>query len=544
MFTVVLVSTMLATVSPIAAQDDATGELEWAVTIPRTAGGTTTPRGFAVDEAAGEIVAILNVDGSVTFGGGDVAEATYTTGTYALRISLEGELRSVIALDAAAERLTITDDGDLLVTSEDRTLARVAPDGTVRWERRIEGLRAPIAVELTDGTIALAARFTGTIVLGEGEDTETSLTHEGSPLGSAFVAWLTPDGTLVDTDLWADVSDVTVAAGPDGGVRVLGVAASTVTIGEGAAETTIEVVQEDTRIVQDAILGSYNSARELDWGVGTGVSFSGDVLDLATSDDGASVLWLSTNREIVMGEGTDAEATAEILIDDGFGDDHLLARYSAAGDFEWVHVIGSAEAGEEEYRSLGVRPSGEIIVSGDVGPGSVTFGADEPTQELGDQSRLGVAVYQPDGSLVWTTGYGSEDFDVSWGSELLADGDAIVFAITSGPTSFGFPPDETPVADDDSWLVARLDGFTPPPPTTTTTTTVAPTTTEPPSDDPEPTDDGTLAPDDGAAEPAADATSDDGDGGAGGAIVIVVVALIALGGGYLLIRGRRPTTGT
>ncbi|GJM37815.1 MAG: hypothetical protein DHS20C19_11820 [Acidimicrobiales bacterium] len=527
MFTVVLVSTILATMSPIAAQDDTTGEVEWVLTIPRTAGNTTTPRGFAVDEAAGEIVAILNVDGSVTFGGGDVAEATYTTGTYALRISLDGELRAVVALDAPAERLVITADGDLLVTSRDRAIARVAPDGTVRWERHIDGVGNLIAVELTDGTIALAGRFDTTIVLGDGEPAETTLDPGDGRLGSAFVAWLAPDGALVDTALWEDVSDIAIAAGPDRGLRVLGVATTTLTLGEGPAETTIEVVQEGTSLSQDTILGSYDGARELEWAVGTGVSFSGDVIDLATSDDGASVMWLSSNRTVVMGARTPAETTAEVLVDDGFGDDHLLARYSADGEFEWVHVVGSAEAGEEEYRSLGVRPSGEIIASGDVGPGSVTFGGDQPPRELGDQSRLGVGVYQPDGTLVWTAGYGSESFDVSWGSALLADGDAIVFALTSGPTTFGFPPDETPVADADSWLVARLDGFTPPPPTTTTTTTLAPTTTQAAPDEPEPTDDGTPEPD------------VDADGGAGGTIAIVIIVLVALGGaGYLVARGR------
>lgn len=527
---------LVAVASPVGAQDTETGEVEWIVTVPRTDRSTTVPIGFAIDEEAGEIVAVLTVETTVTFGGGDVPEATYDTGTYLVRIDLEGRLLDVAPLDAPANALTITHDRDILVVSEERTLARLSSDGTVRWERRLSGLRPSSVAELENGTIVVGTELRDTTTFGAGEPTEVTLTHTGGVLGSSVIAWFAPDGAFLGAELLTDVSDIAVAAGPDNSVRMLGPASAPVTLGAGQPnETSFDIDTSGQLIPRETLLASYDVDRQLEWAVSTGIRYSGDVLDVATSADGAAVLWLSIDETGVIGEGLPTETEVRPLGLDEFGDDHVLARYSADGTFEWVHVIGSAEAAEEEYRALGVRSSGEIIVVGDSGPGEfVIDGPDTPILSMGDLTRALVMVFTEDGTLSWTTAYGSESFDVGWGAAVLDGGDVIVFGLTGDATVFGLPGEEVAVADGPSWLVARIDGLEPPPPTTTTTTTT--TTTVPdedPADDPPAEDD--PEPEASSPEPTPD---DSGDGG-GAVVAVVIVVLAVLGGaGVVLLRRR------
>ena len=183
------------------AQDVESGTLEWVITVPRTDRQTTTPVGFAVDEEAGELLAVLNVEGSVPFGEGKVEQTGLGTGSYVVRIGFDGTVESVVPLSDPAERMALTSDGDLLVASDERTLARIGPDGAVRWERQVDGAREPSVTELVNGTIVLAARFTGTITVGAGEPDEATLTDSGGRLSSVFVAWFAPDGALLDVDM-------------------------------------------------------------------------------------------------------------------------------------------------------------------------------------------------------------------------------------------------------------------------------------------------------------------------------------------------------
>jgi hypothetical protein len=199
-------------------------------------------------------------------------------------------------------------------------------------------------------------------------------------------------------------------------------------------------------------------------------------------------------------------------------DDHLLARYSADGGLEWVHLLGSVEAHEEEYRSLGVRPSGEIVVAGDMGPGEVVV--DDSSGlivDLGDDSRVLVGVISSAGELAWATVYGSEYFDAGWGVALLDDGDVIVLGLTGGATVFGFPGAETTVSDEGVWVVARIDGLEPTP----LATTPEPTATTAVRAEPSPTEPGTA------------------DEGGGGMLAIVVVVLVVLGAGVVVVVRQR-----
>jgi hypothetical protein len=112
--------------------------------------------------------------------------------------------------------------------------------------------------------------------------------------------------------------------------------------------------------------------------------------------------------------------------------DCFLARYSTAGDVEWLATGG----GPDDDRILGVTatPGGDVIVSGSLGPNAalgaaphqiVLRGATGPSR-IGNPDRPFVASYAPTGALRWAVEVGAKDTSHAPLPRPLADGTVLV----------------------------------------------------------------------------------------------------------------------
>ncbi len=539
---IVAAALVLVSAPPAAAQDDDSGALEWVITVPSTFRSGTTPRGFAVDPSAGVIVAVLNVEGSTVMPDGTELE----TGAYAVWVDFDGQILRTVPLRDRVRRMDFAANGDLLTVSE-QGIARLSGDGVERWRRELPGIFEPGIVELTDGNIAVVGRVFDPVTLGAGESTETAVGKSPDGTTSGFVAWFGPEGSFLSADPWFAAGDIDVAAAPGGVTRVVSDMSTELTLGAGqAGEVTVAptVADGEDRPPSTAVLASYAPAGQLEWAVNTQAAHSGDVIDLAVSEDGSTVIWQSIDTASTLGAGGNNEVRVLPLRAEGeFGDDHLLHRYGPDGTFEWAHVMGSPTYTEEEYRSLHVRPDGGISVTGTLAAGMTTIGGSAGLLlDVGETARHFVAVFDPDGSFRWATAFGGDSFDAGWGSALLDDGDVIVFGVTGGTASHGFPGSETLISDvDGNWLVARFDGLEPvrePPPTTEAPTTTTPATTAA-------TPDAVGDVDDSIDTPAqSEIPGEESDAGSPVVIYIVALAAILILSVGFVVRGRmgKPLT--
>ncbi|HSK04818.1 MAG TPA: hypothetical protein VK932_26395 [Kofleriaceae bacterium] len=127
--------------------------------------------------------------------------------------------------------------------------------------------------------------------------------------------------------------------------------------------------------------------------------------------------------------------------------DFFLARFSPAGDVEWVATGGGPD--DDRLQGLAVGASGDIIATADLGRQIVVGGAaphairasGAPAAPLnGNPSRPFVLAYAPSGALRWGIEIGTSDWSHTTMPRPLADGSVLVHGweqSLSGPrTSF------------------------------------------------------------------------------------------------------------
>jgi uncharacterized delta-60 repeat protein len=188
------------------------GSLAWA----KRAGGTDLDQGTGI--------AVLS-DNSIVVAGEFTGSATFG----------EGEANETTLLSAG--------EGDVFI-------AHYNPDGTLAWAKRAGGIYFDYGFGITalsDNSIVVAGRFTGSATFGEGEANETTLVSAGEE--DVFIAHYNPDGTLA----WAKRAGGTnydagyaVTALSDNSIVVTGWFAASAVFGEGEAnETTLVSADEE-----------------------------------------------------------------------------------------------------------------------------------------------------------------------------------------------------------------------------------------------------------------------------------------------------------
>jgi hypothetical protein len=271
----------------------------------------------------------------------------------------------------------------------DGFLARLGPDGAVRWARQLGGPNDDIADGLAvdgQGNAVVAGSFSETLSVGDG-----TLESQGSD--DMFVAVFDPEGRR----RWAkrlggvDVDGAEgVAVDRRGAVAVIGVYAGYVDLGGG---------------------------HEL---VGTSQS---DILLVVLEPDGRvrwAKGWASAGPDEGRAVGFDAAGNLYALVEfsqsvdfgggplDSVGNRDLgLIKLDPSGRHLWSRRFGSNL--DELAVSLAVDPAGSVVITGSFDD-VLDFG-DGPMKTAG-RSDVFIAKFAPDGHVLWSRRLGNRDEDI------------------------------------------------------------------------------------------------------------------------------------
>lgn len=187
------------------------------------------------------------------------------------------------------------------------------------------------------GGFVLAGGFHGSMTLGSGEPNETTLTSADAGR-DAFAAIYDSAGFLVDAVNGGGTGEqraYAIATLSDGGFTVVGAFQTTITLGAGEPnETTLASSGAD-----DLFVARFAANGDLAWarrfGGTTSTQFDG--LTRFANDDVA--LTGSIDQECVFDGSTPAQATIASTHPNAL----FLARYTAAGEVAWAHVVAEAD---------------------------------------------------------------------------------------------------------------------------------------------------------------------------------------------------------
>jgi hypothetical protein len=366
----------------------ADGSIAWAV----RGGGAGLDRGFGITHGApGTIVYSGYFTGSATFGTMPVpgtgssrdtfiASVNVDTGTFNWVTNPSGTGQdyvyrtrgladgSVLAVGSYENTLTLgsttlpqsSGNGDLFA-------ARLNPDGTFRWARRIGGSVSWDDIFsmwlFPDGSMAAAGYITGDATFGS-----DALTRRGNTESDALVVKLDPNGNVQ----WARNGGGNSTA--DFGYAVSGYADGSVVVGGYFTGTGAFGPHSVTsRGGRDIFLAKYSPTGTVEW-VRTGGSAAGDdeIRDLHVRADGTVLLAATISGTV----GSPFEFRNLTLVSAG-GTDGLAGALDADGNFTWHAQRGGS--GTDDMRQTNARSDGFITTAGSY-QGNVPFG---PTTLIG-----------------------------------------------------------------------------------------------------------------------------------------------------------------
>lgn len=251
---------------------DSTGAVDWAA---RLGGAGFDAATAVVVDRAGNPVVVGDFSGSLRAGNRQL-RARGESDVFAASFRRDGTIRWGVALGGldwdSAAAATLTSDGDLAVVGSTGTpergegslqvgdadvlLARIAPDGALKWTRTVGGTAWDQGLAVAadrDGDVAVAGSFGGTLSLGV-----ASLVAAGASDG--FVLRVTSRGRIVRAERvgGAGADAVTaVAIAPDGTTALAGTFSGTLTIGD---QVLVSAGENDAFIARAAAGGRLDRA--------------------------------------------------------------------------------------------------------------------------------------------------------------------------------------------------------------------------------------------------------------------------------------------
>ncbi len=271
----------------------------------------------------------------------------------------------------------------------DGFLARLGPDGAVRWARQLGGANDDIADALAldpQGNAVVAGSFSEELTVGDG-----SLKSEGAD--DVFVASFDPEGRR----RWAKRMGGVDVDGADGlavdgrgGIAVIGVYAGYVVlapghelVGEGQSDILLTMLEPDGSI---RWVKGWSSSGP-DEGRAVGFDASGNLYAL-----------VEFSRAIDFGGGP---------LESVGNRDLALVKLDPTGKHLWSRRFGSNL--DELGVSLAVNPAGSVIITGSFDD-TLDFG-DGPMRTAG-RSDVFIAKFAPDGNTLWSRRLGNADEDI------------------------------------------------------------------------------------------------------------------------------------
>jgi hypothetical protein len=400
------------------------GELLWAKGY---GGPETDMHGSGIsEEADGSFLTIGGYQSTATVGLGEANETTLVADTFdgpgmyshlLARYSTDGELEwalraSDAAYDSRLQGFASLPDGSIVAagyfsvgiafapgTSEETTfttpastdgdavLARFAPDGALLWARRITGPgdeRVYSIVRVGGGDLVVAGSYQQTVVLGEGEAVESSLTCATDDF-CVFLAAYSEEGGLLwakDAGFGADIDLYPqLAAAPDGGFALSGEFRGTAVLGAGETTETTFVTLDAEDV--DVLVARFDGEGDLLWarqvsGPSSSAaqeSLSGGVVISFLDDGELAVAGNYDGGPILFGVGepnaTELPHANNIQI--------FVALFYANGNLAWAIAQGGTSPIDDAMSVVAYGDS-TFFVGGSFGS-TVTFGTSSEDQK-------------------------------------------------------------------------------------------------------------------------------------------------------------------
>ncbi len=412
---------------------NADGSLAWA----KRAGGTGLDRANDIKSYEdGSFLVTGYFSGTATFGQGDPNQTSLVSAgmvdVFIARYNADGTLVQVrrfggsgndtaISIDTFSDGSTVITGGfQLTVTfgqgepnqttlvsagSYDMFVSKYNVNGTLAWVRRVGVVSADElgygVVSNPDGSSVVSGTFFGTVIFGQGEPNQTSLTSAvpGSFVNrnDLFIAKYNPDGTLAWAKKIGGVENESVLGidkFSDGSTIITGSFWGVATFGLGETNQTVL----NGTFPSDMFIAKYNPDGTLAWAkkAGSSQNIEDTGYGVATYPDGSSVVVGEFANGTIFGEG-EVNQTTLFAPSSLFG--MFLAKYSSTGNLIWVKNV----VGQGFLSAYGVSKfnDGNIIVTGDFSQ-TPTFGQGDVNQTTltaaGDYDMF-IAKYNADGRL-------------------------------------------------------------------------------------------------------------------------------------------------
>jgi len=333
-------------------------------------------------------------------------------------------------------------DAKLAVYLEvDVPVSPVAPYCNFAWAKHAGGVEADngeAVTTLSDGSIAVVGSCHTPAMFGEDEPNETVL--EGNDVNDMFVAKFSSNGILQWVKM-AGGSGFTYGQGivglSDGSMVVTGSYTHDITFDkDGPLGITFNSLGH-----RDIFIARYKPDGALSW-----------VRRVMGEEDETStgITALSDNSVVFTGffEGAavfgEDEPTEMELVATGSSCDLFIARYNAAGSFQWAKKAGGSS--DDLCYAIGSSADDSMVITGSFGSCTV-FGEGEANQtELTGTGwcDIFVARYGQDGLLEWAKRAGGSEGAIGQGVSTLSDGSAVITGYFMDYTTFGpGEPNET-----------------------------------------------------------------------------------------------------
>jgi hypothetical protein len=327
-----------------------------------------------------------------------------------------------------AKQTTLTSAG-----SDDMFVAQYDSNGALQWAKRAGGTGldrgAGIAVDGL-GNSYVTGFINGTVMFGQGEANQTTLTSAGSD--DMFVAQYDSNGALQ----WARRAGGTgldrgvgIAVDSVGNSYVTGWFNGTAMFGQGqTTQTTL------TSAGSDEIFGAqYDSNGALQWARRAGGTGLDQGAGIAVDDSGNIYVTGFFSGSAIFGQGQANQTTLTSAGDR----DMFLAQYDSIGTLRWAKRSGGT--GADRGFSIAVDGLGNSYVSG-LFNGSAIFGQGQPNQTTltsAGSDDIFVAKYDSSGALQWVKPAGGTSSDGGLSIGVDGFGNSYATGFFSGSATFG-----------------------------------------------------------------------------------------------------------
>jgi len=260
--------------------------------------------------------------------------------------------------------------------SSDIFVARYNTDGRIVWAERAGGAEQDQGLGIDvfdDGSILLTGAFRDTVVWGEGEADETSVSTQGDGTDTdIYVVKLKQDGSLAwagSAGSYGHDQGYSVEALSDGSALVTGSFEYRAFFGMGDKKETYV----DAKGEKDIFVARYDPEGVFQWVRTAGSIMDDEGLDISGFSNGKCVVSGYFSRKATFGRG---EALETDLESDGFND-VFVAKYDMAGNLEWAKRAGGE--GDDQGHGVAALDDGSSVVTG-VFSGKAVFGPGEPEE--------------------------------------------------------------------------------------------------------------------------------------------------------------------